>query len=91
MNFPDLASEITDALNQVRHAAGDRPDRLASASTATARITDLEINTQTSTYGVGLALDFTHQYATPELFGINIALLSLGFKVTRVNAAATTP
>ena len=57
------------------------------------RITDLEINTQTGTYGVGLALDFTQLPAgtlpasqtVPTLLGIE--LLSLGFKVTKV----TTP
>ena len=33
--------------------------------TATVRITDLVINTATKTYGVGLALDFTHLHAAP--------------------------
>ena len=55
------------------------------------RITDLEINTQTSTYGVGLAMDFTQLppgvlpqgQTVPTLLGIE--LLSLGFKVTKVN------
>lgn len=55
------------------------------------RITDLEINTQTSTYGVGLAMDFTklppgtlpNNQTVPTLLGIE--LLSLGFKVTKVN------
>lgn len=50
------------------------------------KITDLEINTQTNTYGVGLALDFTQLPAgttAPTLLGIE--LLSVGFKVTRVN------
>ncbi len=87
-NFPDLATEITNTLNQVGQLPVVGP--IASVLlTATTRITDLEINTQTKTYGVGIALDFTHSTPTPELFGIT--LLSLGFKVTRVNAAATTP
>ena len=50
------------------------------------KITDLEINTQTNTYGVGLALDFTQlppNVSAPTLLGIE--LLSVGFKVTRVN------
>jgi hypothetical protein len=58
------------------------------------KITDLEINTQTNTYGVGLALDFTSlppdttttpptPTPPPKLLGIE--LLSVGFKVTRVN------
>lgn len=52
-------------------------------TTASVRITDLEINTQTNTYGAGLALDFTTSSPAPKLLGIE--LLSLGFKVTRVN------
>ena len=90
MNFPDLAVEITDALKTVSTLPVIGP--LGSIFlTATARITDLEINTQTSTYGVGLALDFTTSTPLPELPGVNIALLAIGFKVTKVKAASTTP
>jgi hypothetical protein len=60
---------------------------ISAVLSASVRITDLEINTQSSTYGVGLALDFTTSSPQPSLFGIT--LISLGFKVTRVNAAAT--
>lgn len=58
------------------------------------KITDLEINTQTNTYGVGLALDFTSlppdttttpPTPTPPPTLLGIELLSVGFKVTRVN------
>ena len=58
LSFPDLAREITDTLNEV----GSLPviGQIGSILLkATARITDLEINTQAKTYGVGLALDFT--------------------------------
>jgi hypothetical protein len=57
-------------------------------TSASVRITDLEINTQTSTYGVGLALDFTTSSPAPMLLGIE--LLSLGFKVTKVNPTPAT-
>lgn len=88
LNFPDLATEITNAQNEAKSlpVLGSIASLLFSA---TARITDLEINTQTKTYGVGLALDFTQLPAgtpTPTVF--NITLLSFGFKVTRTNTAA---
>lgn len=86
-NFPDLATEITDTL----HSLGDLPEIggvIKVFLTASARITDLEINTQTSTYGVGLALDFTTSSPKPSLFGIT--LISLGFKVTKTNPAPPT-
>ena len=51
---------------------------------ASVRITDLVINTATSTYGFGMALDFTAD--PPTLFGI--ALDSIGFKVTKTRPAA---
>jgi hypothetical protein len=81
-NFPDLASEITDGLDSLKSLGS----AISAVLTASAKITDLEINTQTSTYGVGLALDFTTSSPQPMLFGIT--LISLGFKVTRVNTAA---
>ena len=89
LSFPDLAKEITNTLNEV----GSLPviGQIGSILlNATARITDLEINTQAKTYGVGLALDFTQlppNTPTPSVFGIT--LLSLGFKVTRTNPAQT--
>ena len=89
LSFPDLAKEITNTLNEV----GSLPviGQIGSILLkATARITDLEINTQAKTYGVGLALDFTQlppNTPTPSVFGIT--LLSLGFKVTRTNPAQT--
>lgn len=86
LNFPDLANEITGTLGQVQQLPAIGP--IAGVLlTATAKVTDLEINTQTKTYGVGLALDFRTSSPAPSLAGIT--LLSLGFKVTRVNAAAT--
>lgn len=87
-NFPDLATEITDALNSLSTlpVAGQA---ISTVLTASARITDLEINTQTKTYGVGLALDFTTSTPQPSLF--DITLVALGFKVTRVNTTAATP
>ena len=84
-NFPDLATEMTNTLNSLGTLPGIGP-AISAFLTASARITDLEINTQTKTYGVGLALDFTTSTPQPELFGIT--LVSLGFKVTRVNTAA---
>lgn len=91
LGFPELGNEITTELGKVAQLTvlGPIATLLTSAS---ARITDLEINTQTSTYGVGLALDFTQLpagSATPSLFGIT--LLALGFKVTRTKPASTTP
>ena len=65
MSFPDLATEITNTLNEVEQLPVIGPIG-SILLTATARITDLEINTQTKTYGVGLALDFTHQHAAPR-------------------------
>jgi hypothetical protein len=84
-NFPDLAGDITTALNSLSTlpVAGQGIKVVLSAS---ARITDLEINTQTKTYGVGLALDFTTSTPQPSLLGIT--LMSLGFKVTSTNTAA---
>jgi hypothetical protein len=83
LNFPDLATEITDALNSLNTlpVLGQAISVVLSAS---ARITDLEINTQTKTYGVGLALDFTTSSPQPTLLGIT--LVSLGFKVTKTSA-----
>lgn len=77
-NFPDLASEITNAQNSLSALPG-----ISTFLTASARITDLEINTQTKTYGVGLALDFTTSTPQPTLLGIT--LVSLGFKVTKTS------
>ena len=54
--------------------------------TASARITDLEINTLTGTYGIGLALDFSTSTKSISLFGVT--LVALGFKVTRTKTAA---
>jgi hypothetical protein len=91
LHFPGLGQEITSARDQLKTmqlpVVGDLVKALTSASI---RITDLEINTQTKAYGIGVALDFTQLppgTAAPELFGIT--LLSLGFKVTKVNTAAT--
>jgi hypothetical protein len=82
MGFPGFGAEI-----QSVHSSLAQVPVLGSIAnvltTASVRITDLEINTQTNTYGVGLALDFTTSSPTPKLLGIE--LLSLGFKVTRVN------
>ena len=91
LHVPGLGADITtarDQLNQLQlPVVGDLVKALTSASI---RITDLEINTQTKAYGIGIALDFTQLPPgtnPPELFGIT--LLSLGFKVTKVNTAAT--
>lgn len=82
MGFPGFGAEI----QSVHSSLAQVPVLGSIASvltTASVRITDLEINTQTNTYGVGLALDFTTSSPAPKLLGIE--LLSLGFKVTRVN------
>ena len=52
--------------------------------TSSLRITDIEINTASQTYQVGIALDFTTSDPKPEVAGIT--LLSLGFKVTSAKA-----
>jgi hypothetical protein len=85
MGYPGFGAEI----NSVSGTLSSVPvlGKIAGVLTsASVRVTDLEINTQTNTYGVGLALDFTQLPAgttPPALLGIE--LLSLGFKVTRVN------
>jgi hypothetical protein len=88
-NFPDLATDITQTLKDLGTLPGIGP-AISAFLTASARITDLEINTQTKTYGVGLALDFTTSSPQPSVF--DITLISLGFKVTKTNtASASTP
>lgn len=84
--FPGFATEITGALNELNKVP------LAGAAagavlTASARITDLEINTLTGSYGIGLALDFSTSNPSPSLFGVS--LVALGFKVTKVKTADT--
>jgi hypothetical protein len=84
LGFNDLATQITTALDQV--SALPVIGNIGSTFLkATARITDLEINTQTKTYGIGLALDFTTSSSPPMV--ADIALLSIGFKVTRVKTS----
>jgi hypothetical protein len=85
VGFPDLATEITGTLSQLETLPSPVGSVISELAGATVRITDLEINTQTKTYGVGLALDFTTSSSPPMLFGI--ALLSVGFKVTRVKTS----
>ncbi|MGZ4434298.1 MAG: hypothetical protein ACXVW7_11825, partial [Trebonia sp.] len=74
-----LSNEITGTLSKLNGVPGIGP-AFTKFEAATIRITDLEINTQTSTYGAGIALDFTQSPLT--LLGIS--LLSVGVKVTVV-------
>jgi hypothetical protein len=88
VGFPDFGSEI-QAFTSTGGDLANVPvlkDVFTILKDLKIKITDLEINTQTNTYGVGLALDFTQLPPTvsaPTLLGIE--LLSVGFKVTRVN------
>lgn len=89
LGFKDLGDEITHVLGEVAKLKilGEIAQVILSAS---ARITDLEINTQTSTYGVGLALDFTTSSPLPKISSLGIELLALGFKVTKSKDGSTT-
>jgi hypothetical protein len=80
-----LSGQITTAANQLSSVpvAGDA---LKDVLNASVRITDLVINTATSTYGVGMALDFSAN--PPTLAGIQLD--SIGFKVTYSKNAPTT-
>jgi hypothetical protein len=90
VGFPALGGEIKTALSDLQALPPPIGSIGQLLATVTTRITDLEINTQTKTYGVGLALDFTQlPPGTPPPTLLGITLLSLGFKVTRVNTAAT--
>ena len=84
--FPGFDTEITGALDDLNKVplVGAAVDAVLTAS---ARITDLEINTLTGSYGIGVALDFSTSNPSPSLFGVT--LIALGFKVTRVKTAAT--
>jgi hypothetical protein len=84
--FPGFDTEITKALGDLNTVplVGAAVDAVLTASV---RITDLEINTLTGSYGIGVALDFSTSNPSPSLFGV--ALVALGFKVTRVKTAAT--
>jgi hypothetical protein len=88
LHFDDLKGHIQEA-----HTALAKLTVLGEIGnillTASIRITDIVINTATKTYGVGLALDFTTSDPLPTLFGIQ--LISLGFTVTKVNAAQPDP
>jgi hypothetical protein len=84
--FPGFDTEITGALDDLNKVplVGAAVDAVLTAS---ARITDLEINTLTGSYGIGVALDFSTSNPSPSLFGVT--LVALGFKVTKVKTAAT--
>jgi hypothetical protein len=82
----DLQTDIDAALAQIQNLPGIA--NLASQLlTASVRITDLVINTATSTYAFGMGLDFSAN--PPTLLGI--ALDSIGFKVTRSKPAPPAP
>jgi hypothetical protein len=85
----DLKTDIDNALSQIQNlpVAFKLANQLLGASV---RITDLVINTATSTYGIGMALDFS---ADPPTLLNTIELDSIGFKVTRSKPApaSTTP
>jgi hypothetical protein len=90
-HFDTLEGQINDTLKQLQNIQGLSVvgDALSVLTSATAKLTDLEINTQTSTYGVGLALDFRSSSPQPTLAGIT--LVSLGFKVTRTKTTTPPP
>jgi hypothetical protein len=89
LGFQGVSGEITGALGTLKalpvigSAIADLVDG------ASARITDLVINTSASTYEVGLALDFS--LSPPTVFGIE--LIAVGFKVTssRNTQSSTSP
>lgn len=72
-----MAADVTDALETIKTVPVLGPVAVKIA-TANIRITDLEINTATSTYQFGFGLDFTND---PVKIG-NISLDSFGLVVT---------
>jgi hypothetical protein len=88
LGFSDMGGHITDAVGELAKLPVIGSEIANLLTSASARITDLEINTSTKTYGVGLALDFTQ--SPPTLPGFGIQLFALGFKVTRSSQGQTT-
>jgi hypothetical protein len=87
LGFSDLATDLTTTQQSIFGGGGPLASLALAIEQIQIRITDLVINQATSTYGIGLALDFTGLNPPPTLF--NITLLSVGFKVTKTKT--TTP
>jgi len=86
LGFSAMQSDITDALSAIQGLPVIGKEIANLMNTASARITDLVINTNASTYEVGLALDFS--LSPPTLLGIE--LIALGFKVISSPNTSTT-
>ncbi len=82
LQFPELAKVLTDAGNAIKNSYAG----FAAILDASLKITDIEINTLSSTYQIGVALDFTTIPDKIEFAGIT--LQSLSFKVTSTKAAS---
>ena len=78
LGYSGISGDITSALSTIQGLSVIGTEIATLLKTASARITDLVINTTASTYEVGLALDFS--LSPPTLLGIE--LIALGFKVT---------
>jgi hypothetical protein len=79
----DLQSDIDSAITQIQTLPVAGP-AISSLLHASVRITDIVINSATSTYSFGMALDFS---ADPPTLLDTIQLDSIGFKVTRSKPA----
>lgn len=91
IGFPDLGTEIQTVKGSLSSVPAVQSifDAITHASV---KITDLEINTQTGAYGIGLAVDFSQLPAgmsPPSLLGVE--LISFGFTVTKTKSSSTTP
>jgi hypothetical protein len=78
LGFQGVSDEITQAMTTLKALPVIGTAIADLVDDASARITDLVINTSASTYEVGLALDFS--LAPPTVLGIE--LMAIGFKVT---------
>jgi hypothetical protein len=85
LGFQGVSAEITGAVVTLKGLPVIGAAIVDLVDNASARITDLVINTGAKTYEVGLALDFS--LSPPTVFGIE--LIAIGFKVTSGPTATT--
>jgi len=78
LGFSGVSDEITQAMKTLKGVPVIGTAIADLVDDASARITDLVINTNAGTYEVGLALDFS--LAPPTVLGIE--LMAIGFKAT---------